>query len=58
VIDIAALDVMPTKASGGGDMWVSASSVNAEVATSDVIALEASEIRVDGDGVQVTPLKL
>jgi hypothetical protein len=45
-LDIAALDVMPTKASGGGNMWVGASSAIAEVASIDVIAVEEAEIRV------------
>jgi hypothetical protein len=50
VVDITALDVTPTKANGGRDMWVGASSTKAEVAT-----VEEAEIRVDQDEVQVGP---
>jgi hypothetical protein len=47
VVDIAALDVTPTKTSGGGDMWVGASGAKAEVATVDEVAIGEVEIRVD-----------
>jgi hypothetical protein len=48
VVDIAALDVMPTKKSGGGDMWVGASSTKAEVATVDEVAVGEAEIGLTG----------
>jgi hypothetical protein len=55
VVDITALGVMPTKASGGRDMWVGASSAKAEMATADEFAIGEAEIRGDRDGVQVSP---
>jgi hypothetical protein len=39
VVDIAALDVTPTKTSGGRDMWVGASGAKTEVATVDEVAI-------------------
>jgi hypothetical protein len=55
VVDVAALDVTTTKASGGGDVRVGASCAKAEVATVDEVAVGEAEIRVDRDGVQVSP---
>jgi hypothetical protein len=53
VVDITALDVTPTKANGGRDMWVGASSTKTQVATVDEVAIGEAEIRVDRDEVQV-----
>jgi hypothetical protein len=55
VVDVAALDVTTTKASGGGDVWVGASGAMAEVATVDEVTVGEAEIRGDRDGVQVSP---
>jgi hypothetical protein len=55
VVDITALDVMPTKASGVRDMWVGASSTKTDMATVDEVAIGEAEIRVDRDSVQVSP---
>jgi hypothetical protein len=55
VVDITALDVTPLQASGGRDMWVGASSAKAEMATVHEVAIGEAEIRVDRDGVQVSP---
>jgi hypothetical protein len=55
VVDVAALDVTTTKASGRGDVGVGASRAKAEVATVDEVAVGEAEIRVDRDGVQVSP---
>jgi hypothetical protein len=55
VVHIAALDVTPTKTSGDRDMWVGSSSAKAEMATIDEVAIGEAEVRVDRDGVQVSP---
>jgi hypothetical protein len=55
VVDIAGLDVTSTKTSSGRDMWVGASSAKAEMATVDEVAIGEPQIRVDRDGVQVSP---
>jgi hypothetical protein len=55
VVDVAALDVTKTKASGGGDVRVGASCANAEVGTLHEGAVGETEIRGDWDGVQVSP---
>jgi hypothetical protein len=55
VVDVAALDVTTTKASGGGDVRVGASCAKAEVATIDEVAVGEAEIRSDRDDVQVSP---
>jgi hypothetical protein len=52
---MAALDVITTKTSGGGDMRVGASSAQARVATVDEVAVIEAEIGVDRDSVQVVP---
>jgi hypothetical protein len=52
---IDALDVRPTKASGGRDMRVGASSAKAKVVTVDELVIGEAEIRVDRDGAQVRP---
>jgi hypothetical protein len=52
VVDVAALDVTPTKASGGGDTRVSASSAEAEEAFVDEVSVGEAELQVDRDGVQ------
>jgi hypothetical protein len=44
VVDIIALDVTPTKTSGGGDMGVGAHSSNAE------LAMQAQEVADAGGG--------
>jgi hypothetical protein len=53
VVKIAALDE-PTKPSGGGVMWVDASSSKVEAATVDDVAVGEVEIRVDQDCVQAS----
>jgi hypothetical protein len=55
VVHIAALAVMPTTNSGGGGMWLVASSAKVEVATVDEVAGREEEIRVDRNDVQVSP---
>jgi hypothetical protein len=55
VVDVAALDVTTTKASGGGDVRVGASCAKAEVATVDEVGVGEPEIGGDRDGVQVSP---
>jgi hypothetical protein len=55
VVDVAALDVTTTKTGGGADIWVVASSAKAEVATVDEVAIREAEIRIDWDGVRVSP---
>jgi hypothetical protein len=50
MVDVAALDVTPTKTSGGGDMRVGPSSAKAEVATVDEVTVGEAEIRVDRVG--------
>jgi hypothetical protein len=54
-INVSALDVTTTKASGGGDMRVGASCAKGEVATVDEVTVGEAEIRGDRDGVQVSP---
>jgi hypothetical protein len=55
VADIAALDVRLTNLSVGRDMRVGASSAMAQMATVDTVAVGETEMRVDRDGVQVSP---
>jgi hypothetical protein len=55
VVDVAALDVTTTKASGSGYMRIGAGCTKAEVATVDEVAIREAEIRGDWDGVQVSP---
>jgi hypothetical protein len=52
MVDVAALDVATAKASGGGDMWVSASGTKTEVATADEFTIRDPEKQADWDGVQ------
>jgi hypothetical protein len=47
VVVIAALDVTTIQTSGGWDMWVAASSVKAEVATVDEVAVRGADVGVD-----------
>jgi hypothetical protein len=54
-VDVAALGLTTTKASGGGDVRVGASCAKAEVSTVDQVAVRETEIRGDRDGVQVGP---
>jgi hypothetical protein len=54
-VNVAALDQTTTKAGGDGDMRVGASSAKAEVATIDEVAVRDAEIRLDWEGVQVSP---
>jgi hypothetical protein len=58
VVVATALDVTPTTPSGGGDMRVGAGGAEAEVATVDVVAVGVAKIRVDREGVQVSPCVL
>jgi hypothetical protein len=55
VVDITALDVTTTKASGGGDVRAGARYAKAEVATVDEVAVREAQICGDRDGVQVSP---
>jgi hypothetical protein len=52
-VNVAALDVTTTKTGVGGDMWVGASSANAEVATIDEVAVVKTETLVDRDPVEL-----
>jgi hypothetical protein len=55
VVDVAALDVTTTKAGAGRDTWVGCSGAKAEVATVDKVTIEEAKIRVDQDGLPVSP---
>jgi hypothetical protein len=48
VVEVAALDVTTTKASGGGDVRVAASCTKAEVTAVEEVAVREAEIRVTG----------
>jgi hypothetical protein len=48
VVDVTALDVSTTKASGGRDVWVGASGAKAEVATVDEVAVGEPRFGVTG----------
>jgi hypothetical protein len=48
VVNIAALDVTPTKTCGRGDMKVGASNSKAEGATADEVAFREAEIWLTG----------
>jgi hypothetical protein len=56
VVDVAALDVKTTKASGSGYMRIGAGCAKAVVATIHEVAIREAEVRVDWDGFQVSPL--
>jgi hypothetical protein len=55
MVDVAALDVTTSKASGAGDVRVGASCAKSEVATVEAVAVGEMEIRGDRDSVQETP---
>jgi hypothetical protein len=53
--DIAALAVTSAKAGGGGNMWIAASGITADVATVDEGTMREAEIWVGRNSVQVQP---
>jgi hypothetical protein len=53
VVDVAALYVTTTTASGSGYMLIGAGCTKAEVATVDEVAIREAEMQGDWDGVQV-----
>jgi hypothetical protein len=53
MVDDTALDVITTETGGSGGMWVRASSVRAQLATGDEVAVREAQIRVDRYGIQV-----
>jgi hypothetical protein len=55
VVDVAALGVITTKAGGGWDIWVHTSGCKVEVADVDGATITEAEIRVDWNGVHVSP---
>jgi hypothetical protein len=57
VVDVAALDVIRSKAGGGGEIWLQLNTTgsNPEVATVDVATIREADIRVDRIDVQVSP---
>jgi hypothetical protein len=54
MVDIAALHVTTTRASGSGDMQVGANCAEVEVKASPKVAVREAQIRVNWDSVQVS----